>query len=73
MNTSSQPVFPLEFLCMAMDTFAVYLEQEHVLGTIAAVNGELARPLLGRDDMQLRRKCCDGDHRLACNVGARHC
>lgn len=60
---------------MASDISAMksHLEQEHVLSAIAAMNGELARPLFGGDDMQLRRKCGNGDHRLACNVCAGHC
>jgi hypothetical protein len=49
---------------------AAHLEQEHVLGAIATIDGELARPLLGADDVQLGRKGSDGDEGLARNVGA---
>ena len=49
-----------------------YLEQEDILSTVAAMNGELARPLLAGDDMQLRRKSCNGHHRFSCYVCPGH-
>ena len=52
---------------------AVHLEQEHVLGAVAAMDGELARALLGGDHMQLRRECGNRHHRLSRYVRARHC
>ena len=48
------------------------LEQEHVLGAVAAVDGELARALLGGYHVQLRRKCRDGHHWLPRYIRARH-
>lgn len=49
-----------------------HLEQEHVLGAVAAVDSELARALLGGYHVQLRRKCRDGHHWLPRYVRARH-
>ena len=49
------------------------LEQEHVLSAVGAMDGELAGPLLGGDDMQLGCKGCNGHHWLACQIGPRHC
>mmetsp|Transcript_10854 Transcript_10854/g.22568 ORF Transcript_10854/g.22568 Transcript_10854/m.22568 type:complete len:327 (-) Transcript_10854:940-1920(-) len=50
----------------------VPLEEEDVVVAVAAVDGQLARPLLGRDHVQLRRERGDGDHGLARHVGPRH-
>ena len=49
-----------------------HLQQEHVLGTIGAVDGQLARPLLAGDDRQLGGECCDGDDGGAGDVRPRH-
>ena len=48
------------------------LEQEHVVGPVAAVDGELPGALLGRNHMQLRRKGRDRDESLPGNVGPGH-
>mmetsp|Transcript_13522 Transcript_13522/g.28909 ORF Transcript_13522/g.28909 Transcript_13522/m.28909 type:complete len:454 (-) Transcript_13522:2570-3931(-) len=50
----------------------VTLEQEHVLGAITAMNGQLAGPLLGADDVELGSEGGYGDQRLAGDVGAWH-
>ena len=42
----------------------VALQQEHELGAIAAVDGQLARPLLGRDDVQRLCNFLDADNGL---------
>ena len=49
------------------------LKQEDILGSIAAVDGELAGALLAGDDVQLRRKGGYGNHRLPGNVGPGDC
>mmetsp|Transcript_17483 Transcript_17483/g.52433 ORF Transcript_17483/g.52433 Transcript_17483/m.52433 type:complete len:714 (+) Transcript_17483:377-2518(+) len=49
----------------------VALEQEHVLGAIAAVDGQLAGALLAGDHVQLRGEGGDGHHRLPYQVRPR--
>jgi hypothetical protein len=56
----------------SLPTYLVPLEQEHVLGAIAAMDGQLAWPLLAADDLQLGRKGGDGHQRLTRDVGPRH-
>ena len=48
------------------------LQQEHELRAIAAVNGQLARPLLGVDDIQRRRDLLNTDDRLVDLIGSRY-
>ena len=51
---------------------ATDLEKENVFSAVTAVDGQLTRPLLAGDDMQLGRKGRNGDHRLPCYVCARY-
>lgn len=48
------------------------LEQEHVLGAVAAVDGQLAGALLAGDDVEVRREGGDGHHRLPYQVRPGH-
>jgi len=42
-------------LVPALSPLCAHLEQEHVLGSVAAVDGQLAGPLLGGDHVQLQQ------------------